>query len=69
MGSSGIVETVTGKLCLEQGFLPGSPWIGQLDPGLRSHVPIDVAKRPLARLVANSLGFGGTNVSLVLGRA
>lgn len=69
MGSSGIVEAMICKLCLEQGFLPGSPWIRQPDPSLRSRVPAGVAERPLARLVSNSLGFGGTNVSLVLGRA
>jgi 3-oxoacyl-[acyl-carrier-protein] synthase-1 len=69
MGASGIVEAVICKLCLEQEFLPGSPWIEQPDPRLRSCASRGAVKRPLSRLVSNSLGFGGTNVSLVLGRA
>ena len=67
MGSCGIVEAVIGRLCLEHGLLPGCLRVERVDPGFRAQVATRNEDRKLRRLVSNSFGFGGTNVSLVLG--
>ena len=68
MGSCGIVEALIGRLCLEHGLLPGCLRVTQVDPGFRARIATRNEDRPLRRLVSNSFGFGGINVSLVLGR-
>jgi len=68
MGSCGIVEAVIGRLCLEHGLLPGCLRVERVDPGFRAQVATRNEDRTLRRLVSNSFGFGGTNVSLILGR-
>ncbi len=68
MGSCGIIEAVIGKLCLEQGLVHGCLRVDRVDPGFRAQIVTQNEDRPLRRLVSNSLGFGGMNVSLVLGR-
>lgn len=69
LGAAGGLEAVISALALQQAFLPGGINTLHLDPG----IPIqyltansDIAPR---RVMSNSFGFGGTNCSLVLGRA
>ena len=69
LGAAGGLEAVISALALQQAFLPGGVNTRQLDPT----IPIqyltansDIAPR---RVMSNSFGFGGTNCSLVLGRA
>ena len=69
LGAAGGVEAVISALALRHGFLPGGVNTRQVDPG----IPIQylTANRDSAphRVLSNSFGFGGTNCSLVLGRA
>ncbi len=69
LGAAGAVEAVICALALSDGLLPGSPGTESLDPAL----PLDylLAPRParVARVLSNSFGFGGSNCSLVFGRA
>jgi 3-oxoacyl-[acyl-carrier-protein] synthase-1 len=69
LGAAGAVEAVVCALALRHGFLPGGVNTEQLDPA----VPLDylLATRPGAATYAlsNSFGFGGSNCSMVLGRA
>jgi 3-oxoacyl-[acyl-carrier-protein] synthase-1 len=69
LGAAGGVEAVICALALRHGFLPGGVNTRQVDPG----IPIQylTANRDVApsRVLSNSFGFGGTNCSLVLGRA
>lgn len=67
MGSCGIVEAIIGRLSLQHGLLPGCLRVERVDPGFRAQVATRNEDRTLRRLVSNSFGFGGTNVSLVLG--
>ncbi len=67
MGSCGIVEAVISRLCLQHGLLPGCLRVTQVDPAFRAQVATRNEDRKLRRLVSNSFGFGGVNVSLVLG--
>ncbi len=69
LGAAGGLEAVISALTLRHGFLPGGVNTRQVDPG----IPIQylTANRENAphRVMSNSFGFGGTNCSLVLGRA
>lgn len=69
LGAAGGLEAVISALALQHGFLPGGINTRNLDPA----IPIDylTANRDTAprRVLSNSFGFGGTNCSLILGRA
>jgi 3-oxoacyl-[acyl-carrier-protein] synthase-1 len=56
-------------LAIEQGRIPGSPGTRILDPKLRTAYAIQGREAMLARTLSNSFGFGGSNCSLVFGRA
>lgn len=69
LGAAGGLEAVISALALQHGFLPGGINTRRVDPG----TPIQylTANREDAprRVLSNSFGFGGTNCSLILGRA
>jgi len=69
LGAAGGMEAVISALALQQGFLPGGVNTRRVDPG----IPIQylTANQQVAprRVLSNSFGFGGTNCSLILGRA
>ena len=69
LGAAGIVEAIIAALSLEHGFIPASPTTQTLDPDLRSRYLIQGEQRSLRRVMSNSFGFGGSNCSLILGRA
>ncbi len=64
---AGVMEAAFTALALQEGFMPVSAKITQLDPACRS-VPVLTQPVEAAPVVAlsNSSGFGGANVSLVL---
>lgn len=64
---SSIMEAAFCMLALDQGFMPGSAGIQNLDP-VAQDLPIitqTIEQRPQT-ILSNSSGFGGANVSLVL---
>ena len=69
LGAAGGLEAVISALALQHGFLPGGINTRCVDPD----IPIQylTANREAAprRVLSNSFGFGGTNCSLILGRA
>jgi len=73
LGAAGAVESVFSVLSVEQGIVPPSVNIDQIDSKLGQSLNIVIdkcivdqsSKRRL--LLKNSFGFGGTNVSLVFG--
>ncbi len=69
LGASGIVEAVIAALSISEGFMPGSPYTEAHDPGLRCHYVTTPRSARINRVLSNSFGFGGSNASLVLGRA
>jgi 3-oxoacyl-[acyl-carrier-protein] synthase I len=69
LGASGIVETIVSALSILHGFIPASPNTRLLDPKIESHYLIQGAERPIRRVMSNSFGFGGSNCSLIFGRA
>ena len=69
LGASGIVEVVLAGLALRDGFMPGSPHTQNLDPACRSHYLQQAVPARFDTMLSNSFGFGGSNCSLILGRA
>ena len=69
LGAAGIVEAIICALALRHGLMPGSPHTRQLDPTLRSHYFTTASSASLSHVMSNSFGFGGSNCSLVFGRA
>ena len=69
LGAAGGIEAVICALALQNGFLPGGVNTKQLDPALAMNYLTDNRQHPVSRVLSNSFGFGGTNCSVVLGRA
>lgn len=69
LGAAGGVEAVIGALVLQHGFLPAGLNTRQLDPALDLDYVLEHREQPVARILSNSFGFGGTNCSLIFGRA
>jgi 3-oxoacyl-[acyl-carrier-protein] synthase-1 len=69
LGAAGALEAVIGTLALRHGLMPAGVNTQRLDPTLTAHYLTSRRLGPLARVLSNSFGFGGTNCSLILGRA
>jgi 3-oxoacyl-[acyl-carrier-protein] synthase-1 len=68
LGAAGALGAVFCALALTDGLIPGSPGTRTVDPA--SGLPYVITPRParLRHVLANALGFGGTNCSLVFSR-
>ena len=69
LGAAGGVEAVICALTLQHGLLPAGLNTRQLDPTLDLDYVLENREQPVTRVISNSFGFGGTNCSLVFGRA
>ncbi|MGH7032431.1 MAG: beta-ketoacyl-[acyl-carrier-protein] synthase family protein [Stellaceae bacterium] len=69
LGAAGIVETVISALAIRHDLMPGSPNTQTLDPSLRCRYLLETRSGRVARVMSNSFGFGGSNCSLIFGRA
>ncbi len=69
LGAAGGVEAVICALALQHGLLPAGLNTRQLDPTLDLDYVLENREQPVTRVLSNSFGFGGTNCSLVFGRA
>jgi 3-oxoacyl-[acyl-carrier-protein] synthase-1 len=69
LGAAGALEAVISALALQHGLMPGGVHTNKIDPTLTAHYIRDNRRAPVARVLSNSFGFGGTNCSLILGRA
>jgi 3-oxoacyl-[acyl-carrier-protein] synthase I len=49
--------------------MPGGVNTIRIDPTLTSHYIKETRRGSVARVLSNSFGFGGTNCSLIFGRA
>ena len=67
LGAAGAVEAAICLLSITHGFTPASPGTRTIDPQLRVRYETHLARRPVARAMSNSFGFGGSNCSLVFG--
>jgi 3-oxoacyl-[acyl-carrier-protein] synthase-1 len=69
LGAAGGVEAAISLLVLQHGLLPAGLHVRERDPGLRLDYLLENRERPVGAVLSNSFGFGGTNASLVFGRA
>jgi 3-oxoacyl-[acyl-carrier-protein] synthase II len=70
LGAAGAVEALFCVRALETGLLPPTINLDRPDPECRlDHVAHKARAVPAAVALSNSFGFGGTNASLVFGRA
>jgi 3-oxoacyl-[acyl-carrier-protein] synthase-1 len=69
LGAAGGLEAVICALALRHGLMPGGLNTRQPDPLLPLNYLVDNREQAVRRVLSNSFGFGGTNCSLVFGRA
>lgn len=69
LGAAGGLEAVICALALQHGLLPAGLNTQQLDMALDLDYLLENRQLPAARVLSNSFGFGGTNCSLIFGRA
>ena len=69
LGAAGIVESAICLLALEHSFLPRSLNTMNKDPAIQAGILMQTRAAPLQRVLSNSFGFGGSNCSLLFGRA
>jgi 3-oxoacyl-[acyl-carrier-protein] synthase-1 len=69
LGAAGALEAILTLLCLRHGYVPGTLNTAHPDPGLKCRIVLEGAHRNIRRAMSNSFGFGGSNCSLIFGRA
>lgn len=69
LGAAGALEAVICALALRNGLMPGGLNTRAIDPALGVTYLLENRRTPLRHVMSNSFGFGGSNCSLVLGRA
>jgi 3-oxoacyl-[acyl-carrier-protein] synthase I len=69
LGAAGALEAVISALAIQNGLMPGGVHTTRIDPNLTAHYIKENRRAPLKRVLSNSFGFGGTNCSLIFGRA
>ena len=69
LGAAGITEVIISMLAIKHGLIPGSVNTQTIDPEMGINYQLDNSDQPIDRVLSNSFGFGGSNCSLILGRA
>jgi 3-oxoacyl-[acyl-carrier-protein] synthase-1 len=69
LGAGGATEAVFSIVAIEQGWIPRSVGADPVDTDLGLQVPTARLDRPCRHVLSNSFAFGGSNVSLLFGRA
>jgi 3-oxoacyl-[acyl-carrier-protein] synthase I len=69
LGAAGALEAAISALSIQNGLMPGGVQTNRVDPTLTAHYIKENRFAPVRRVLSNSFGFGGTNCSLIFGRA
>jgi 3-oxoacyl-[acyl-carrier-protein] synthase-1 len=69
LGAAGALEAVICSLALQNSFAPAGINTRNVDRALGIRYLVENRPGSISRVLSNSFGFGGTNCSLVLGRA
>lgn len=69
LGAAGGLEAVICALALQYGLLPAGLNTEQRDPMIDLDYLLDNREQSISHVLSNSFGFGGTNCSLIFGRA
>jgi 3-oxoacyl-[acyl-carrier-protein] synthase-1 len=69
LGAAGALEAVVSALAIKHELMPGGVHTRTVDPTLTAFYIKDNRRASVTRVLSNSFGFGGTNCSLIFGRA
>ncbi len=69
LGAAGALEAVICALALQNDLLPAGLNTQQLDPNIHIDYLLDNRSQTISHAMSNSFGFGGTNCSLIFGKA
>jgi 3-oxoacyl-[acyl-carrier-protein] synthase I len=69
LGAAGGLEAVICALALRHGLMPAGLNTSAVDPALGVNYLLENRRQPVSRVMSNSFGFGGSNCSLILGKA
>jgi 3-oxoacyl-[acyl-carrier-protein] synthase-1 len=69
LGAAGALEAVICAIAIGNGLIPGGVPGTRIDPTLTAHYVRENRRTAVSRALSNSFGFGGTNCSLIFGRA
>jgi 3-oxoacyl-[acyl-carrier-protein] synthase-1 len=69
LGAAGALEAVICALALQHGLMPAGINTSQVDPTLPVRYLLENRNAPLKCVMTNSFGFGGSNCTLIFGRA
>jgi 3-oxoacyl-[acyl-carrier-protein] synthase-1 len=69
LGAAGALEAIVSAIALRQGFMPGGVHTSHVDPTLAAHYICENRRGSVSHVLSNSFGFGGSNCSLIFGRA
>ena len=69
LGACGAIEAIISALAIRNGFIPGSVNTQNVDAAMGLRYLLENEISSVDRVMSNAFGFGGTNCSLVLGRA
>jgi 3-oxoacyl-[acyl-carrier-protein] synthase-1 len=69
LGAAGGLEAVICALALQEGMLPAGLNTENIDPTVGIDYLLDNREQSISHVLSNSFGFGGTNCSLIFGRA
>ncbi|OBS09416.1 beta-ketoacyl-[acyl-carrier-protein] synthase family protein [Acidihalobacter prosperus] len=67
LGAAGASNALIAAMCVEQGLMPGSLNTTSVDPQLVCRVLTEGKATPVARIMSNAFGFGGSNACLIVG--
>ena len=68
LGAAGALEVAISAIAITDGFMPAGLHCDQLDPSCRIHYLQTNSGAAPRVVLSNSLGFGGTNCSVLIGR-
>ena len=69
LGAAGILAALTALFCLRSNTLPRNLNLETVDPEFSSNFRLDSVHADVAHVMTNAFGFGGSNCSIIFGRA
>ena len=69
LGAAGALEAAICAIALQNDFLPAGLNTQQLDPSIHIDYLLENRTQAISYVMSNSFGFGGTNCSLIFGKA
>jgi 3-oxoacyl-[acyl-carrier-protein] synthase I len=66
-GAAGIIESIILMLSMQESMIPASISTTNVDPAMKCEIVLDIISKPIRFGLTNSMGFGGNNVTLIIG--